>query len=872
MADRAFNSYPGAPSIAGDETLLIAQGGVTLNTTPDQILQAGLVPTFGDTTVRNLIFTANQSVSNVLAAPTATPGIPVWRQLSTDDIGGMGVFFSSPPPIGDVTPNLVYSSGGALNGTIGATTPNTGAFTALSGLVTATGSPTARTLADRAADWVNVKNFGAKLNGTTNDGASFNASAAAAITSGGNIVSVPAGATLLTGITTPASPILWQTAGTTTNSGGMLTALPGVVQGWYHGDAVGRLRTLRTVNTSASDYATQEFYRSTTHTGGTTVNISHNLVVSTAVGAGAGNQEWNFQAQITNNSANSMAVASFSQGVQAVRAVAGTTQGSIVSISDFRDQTGTADPVAPSVSFEFNIEGNGTDLTAGTIPGTTQTGYRTFLHAALNTLTGYGSTAPVEAARGLWFSGNSGASNRLYTGILFTNLDMNVAVDTSYATFSTGGPAIRLGAGQSLEFNGEVATRRLSYVTADAAMEYKVGGTTRWSVSDAGLVSGFNASFSNRRANITTPVFVLAGNASGITTSAAPMMKSSTGLISGTVAGSAVMWSNYFETQNDTADARNANSGEIVNLTSSYSFGGAGFAGARMGFQSIMTMTGDTTNPSVNTFHRGIGIRAQTSYKDGGTVGTPNGNWFGQIIDTGLKTGAMYWNSLCGMEIDTSIESGASAKWLIALQLVQKSTHVTKASDFNAALSITNQTGGSPPGYDTAISFGAPNGVWAPTTTMIGTTPTALGGPAYAAVNGIDFSPVTFSGSFLKSTGFSVDGSGNQTAKNVINTGARADQSADVYVATAAGSRTIPNGCSWECLTPAGTIASFTTTMPAAPIDKQEVWISTTQTITTWTLNPNTGQTINGAPTTLGANTSVQFRYNLATTTWFRMI
>jgi hypothetical protein len=115
-------------------------------------------------------------------------------------------------------------------------------------------------------------------------------------------------------------------------------------------------------------------------------------------------------------------------------------------------------------------------------------------------------------------------------------------------------------------------------------------------------------------------------------------------------------------------------------------------------------------------------------------------------------------------------------------------------------------------------------------------------------------------------------GGATQVAGNLVRSAATADQSADVYVATAAGSRTIPDGCSWECLTPAATIATFTTTMPAAPIDKQEVWISTTQTITTWTLSPNTGQTINGAPTTLAENTSVMFRYNLATTTWFRML
>ncbi|HWY33501.1 MAG TPA: hypothetical protein VNX68_02570, partial [Nitrosopumilaceae archaeon] len=111
----------------------------------------------------------------------------------------------------------------------------------------------------------------------------------------------------------------------------------------------------------------------------------------------------------------------------------------------------------------------------------------------------------------------------------------------------------------------------------------------------------------------------------------------------------------------------------------------------------------------------------------------------------------------------------------------------------------------------------------------------------------------------------------NPSGGAILLGGAHADQSADVFIATAAGSRVIPNNCSWECLTPAGTIATFTTTMPAAPVDKQDLYISTTNTITTWTLLANTGQTVNGVPTTLLANTSVHYRYNLPTTTWFRL-
>jgi hypothetical protein len=59
--------------------------------------------------------------------------------------------------------------------------------------------------------------------------------------------------------------------------------------------------------------------------------------------------------------------------------------------------------------------------------------------------------------------------------------------------------------------------------------------------------------------------------------------------------------------------------------------------------------------------------------------------------------------------------------------------------------------------------------------------------------------------------------------------------------------------------------------MPAAPLDKQPVRITTTQTITTFTLSANAGQSILGAPTTLPINTSVEFKYLASASSWIRL-
>jgi hypothetical protein len=85
---------------------------------------------------------------------------------------------------------------------------------------TATGSTTARTLPDRFGDWLNVKDFGAVLDGTTDDSAAFNAARAAAVK--GQTIYVPEGAFHAVTWTGQdlTKPVRWQMDGGTTFVGG----------------------------------------------------------------------------------------------------------------------------------------------------------------------------------------------------------------------------------------------------------------------------------------------------------------------------------------------------------------------------------------------------------------------------------------------------------------------------------------------------------------------------------------------------------------------------------------------------------------------------------------------------------------------------
>lgn len=71
-------------------------------------------------------------------------------------------------------------------------------------------------------------------------------------------------------------------------------------------------------------------------------------------------------------------------------------------------------------------------------------------------------------------------------------------------------------------------------------------------------------------------------------------------------------------------------------------------------------------------------------------------------------------------------------------------------------------------------------------------------------------------------------------------------------------------------LEPAGTLASGTITMPAAPVDNQTLEVTTTQSITALTVSANAGQSILNAPTSMTLGVGFSFRYRASNTTWYR--
>ncbi len=121
---------------------------------------------------------------------------------------------------------------------------------------------------------------------------------------------------------------------------------------------------------------------------------------------------------------------------------------------------------------------------------------------------------------------------------------------------------------------------------------------------------------------------------------------------------------------------------------------------------------------------------------------------------------------------------------------------------------------------------------------------------------------------------------GGQQPQTVLLSMASLNSLPTSYQAITAGSAfytyTVPNTTGRIIFTASGTISDERVTAPAAPIDGQKVYVSSTHTITAFQFIANTGQTLAVAtPTVLTASTTVpqgyKWVYRASNTTWYRV-
>lgn len=107
---------------------------------------------------------------------------------------------------------------------------------------------------------------------------------------------------------------------------------------------------------------------------------------------------------------------------------------------------------------------------------------------------------------------------------------------------------------------------------------------------------------------------------------------------------------------------------------------------------------------------------------------------------------------------------------------------------------------------------------------------------------------------------------------NLTHSGATINTGYQYSAATANFDDTVSASVSRVIYDPAGTLATGTLTLPAGNVEAKVVTVSSTQTITAFKVNPNTGTTlVPSANITLSAGTSVSYFYHAVETKWYKI-
>ncbi|MDE2106680.1 MAG: hypothetical protein KGL39_56210 [Patescibacteria group bacterium] len=235
--------------------------------------------------------------------------------------------------------------------------------------------------------------------------------------------------------------------------------------------------------------------------------------------------------------------------------------------------------------------------------------------------------------------------------------------------------------------------------------------------------------------------------------------------------GGTQLYNNLFNISSDDADTGTSTSTSFsLGHYVQHVFGGANATGGREALFANLILsaatkpnTGGTANP--NDFYVASSGQSQANASDGGTLGGSEkgqmigGNFLGVLSGTAtgfkLATGALN---------EVYMLSGSSAKTKAIAVLSYGETDAVQGSTYDAAMVITAKTGATAGGkYGVLIGDVLGAAPLASTATILGTTGTGTVG------SGIDISGYTISNSAFKSTGFSVDGTGNVTGVGIFS-------------------------------------------------------------------------------------------------------
>lgn len=416
---------------------------------------------------------------------------------------------------------------------------------------TATGTPAVRSAQDRAADWINVKDYGAKLDGTADDSAAFNAAYAAAVASLGNpTIYVPRGGINIPGFSGGTTkPILWRLEGNDLGTGTFPYTLLG------DGDITqtfdGRVAFNKNLVNSTNTYAVVDIGLNNGSSASGSPFVPSALVVAatTQANVGAGAYTWPLNVQLYSHSMGGgdnqeVCIAS------SVRKYGAATTWQYYGQTTDHTGLGYPDNNGSIVIAEYDVQANGPEnAITGFNPGfgsrggielvfttpyqppawqashayvvgdviqpTPANGF-TYIctiagtsgasHPAWPTSTGsvadgtatwrYGTTINYQVSRAIDI-GSVDATAQLGAGMLTNAYFYDAILELSGAHLVDGGikdAAIRLAADHPIDFSGNLTDagqnlHTLRFSSSEQRLVYRAAGNERFSVADSGTVS-----------------------------------------------------------------------------------------------------------------------------------------------------------------------------------------------------------------------------------------------------------------------------------------------------------------------------------------------------------------------------------------------
>lgn len=337
-------------------------------------------------------------------------------------------------------------------------------------------------------------------------------------------------------------------------------------------------------------------------------------------------------------------------------------------------------------------------------------------------------------------------TTRATTGGSGLGLTIGIVWNTTTATTlalqpSAGATTI----GGTLTTHGTTVTGPLSV----SGLSTLSGGFTSTGSNLTGTLSGANSQFVLGGGGVRT--YSGAGSASQGTLQIQNILR-------GTVASGFQPLVNIWASD-DGALAGSANEIAMLQITDTLT---AAATGARWGIDVNM---GNTAALAAGGAMSGVRATTTPQFNMGGTDLTfagSSGNNFGANIVANATGTATFLRGVTGLEVDIGVSAGASTSSKQGIKIVLLSTDANQGNLWDFGLSFESQVAqGSGPGLRTGIVFGGNGGFGISSTgTLINAF---VGTGTMLAGIGIDWSGVTFSTAFLKSTGFLVDGSGNVT-------------------------------------------------------------------------------------------------------------